>query len=264
MNLTTILEQSNLDVVERKSIAEKFSDYESIAKEWENKAKTIVVTDASQTTEMAMAKEARKKFSQLRIDVEKTRKQLKEQSLRKGQAIDAIAKFLTSLVVPIEQYLKEQECFVQIQEEKKALELKIAEEKRLAEEEARRVEAEKKEQEKIKAENDRLRLEAEKREKEIAEERAKQQKLLEEERQAKEKLEAELKAKKDAEEKAKKDQEEVEKKKKEEEAKKDDMEKFNSYVNKLLQVEAPQVTDVEVQKQLKEINRMLINLIIRK
>lgn len=193
MDLTTIVEQSGLELVERKSILEKFSDYENVAKEWETKAKAIVVTDVSQTTEMAMAKEARKKFSQLRIDVEKTRKQLKEQSLRKGQAIDAIAKFLTSLVLPIEEYLKNQECFIQIQEDKKALELKLAEEKRLAEEEAKRIEDERKEQERIKAENEKLRLEAEKREKEIAKEREEQQKKLDEARVEKEKVEAENK-----------------------------------------------------------------------
>ena len=56
---------------------------------------------------MAMAKTARKKFSDLRIELEKTRKSMKEQSLIKGQAIDSIAKYLKSSIEPIEQYLKE-------------------------------------------------------------------------------------------------------------------------------------------------------------
>jgi len=51
----------------------------------------------------------------MRIEIEKTRKALKEQSLRKGQAIDSIAKYLTSLVSPIEEYLKQQEDFAEIQ-----------------------------------------------------------------------------------------------------------------------------------------------------
>jgi hypothetical protein len=88
-SLEVIVKDSGLEVIEGQSIIEKFGNYEQVAKEWEAKAKMIVVTDPSQTTEMAMAKEARKKFSDMRIEVEKTRKAMKEQSLRKGQAIDA-------------------------------------------------------------------------------------------------------------------------------------------------------------------------------
>lgn len=57
----------------------------------------------------------------MRIEIEKTRKSLKEQSLRKGQAIDAIARFLTSLISPIEDHLRLQEDFLKIQEEKNLL-----------------------------------------------------------------------------------------------------------------------------------------------
>ena len=53
-----------------------------------------------------MAREGRLFLAQKRIDVEKARKALKEQSLRKGQAIDAIAKFLTSLIEPTEKSKK--------------------------------------------------------------------------------------------------------------------------------------------------------------
>ena len=140
--LQTIVKSSGLEGVESKHLLDRFGSYEQIAKEWEVKAKAIVVTDASQVTEMAMAKTARKKFSDLRIEVEKTRKALKEQSLRKGQAIDAVAKFIVSLIAPIEEHLKLQEDFVKIQEAKKAEEERIAKEK--AEEEAR-IELEKKE-----------------------------------------------------------------------------------------------------------------------
>ena len=153
-SLTQIITESNLEVVESNNIIEKFGDYEFVAKEWESKAKAIVVTDASQKTEMEMAKTARKKFSEMRIEIEKTRKSLKEQSLRKGQAIDAIARFLTSLISPIEDHLRLQEDFLKIQEEKK-----LAEEKKKIEEqlEKERIEKEKKEAE----EKERIRLENE-------------------------------------------------------------------------------------------------------
>ena len=161
MNLNEIVKASNLELAESQSIVEKFGSYESIAKEWETKAKMIVVTDASQVTEMAMAREARKKFSQLRIDVEKARKAMKEQSLRKGQAIDAIARFLTSLITPIEDHLRLQEDFVKIQEEKKAEEARIAAEKKAEEERMAKEKAEAEERERIRLENEKLKKEAE-------------------------------------------------------------------------------------------------------
>lgn len=191
--LAVIVRNSGLEMAEGKTLLEKFGNYEQIAKEWEIKAKQIVVTDASQTTEMAMAKTARKKFSELRIEVEKSRKEMKEQSLRKGQAIDAIARFLVSLISPIEEHLKLQEDFVKIQEAKKAEELRIEAEKKAAEELRLKMEAEEKERERIRLENIRLQEEARKREEEFARERAK----------------AEAK-RRQAEEKARKEREEVE------------------------------------------------------
>jgi len=158
--LTAIVKSSNLEVIDSKIILDKFGNYESIAREWETKAKMIKVTNALQITEMNMAREARKTFSNLRIDVEKTRKALKEQSLRKGQAIDAIARFLTSLISPIEQYLLEQENFVKIELERKAEEKRV-EEARLAEK--ARIEQEAKEaaeRERMRVENEKLRKEA--------------------------------------------------------------------------------------------------------
>lgn len=171
--LKVIVDNSGLEANEGQTLLEKFGHYEQIAKEWEIKAKQIVVTDVSQKTEMAMAKVARKQFSDLRIEVEKSRKAMKEQSLRKGQAIDAVARFLVSLISPIEEHLKLQEDFVKIQEAKKAEELRIEAEKKAAEELRLKLEAEEKERERIKLENIRLQEEAKKREAEFAEERAK-------------------------------------------------------------------------------------------
>ena len=171
--LSVIVKNSGLEMAEGKTLLEKFGNYEQIANEWEIKAKQIVVTDASQTTEMAMAKAARKKFSDLRIDVEKSRVAMKEQSLRKGQAIDAIARFLVSLIKPIEDHLKLQEDFVKIQEAKKAEELRLELQRKEEEKERLRLEAEAKEQERIRLENIRLQKEAKKREEEFEKERAK-------------------------------------------------------------------------------------------
>lgn len=216
MQLLEIIKENNLEVVESKSILEKFGDYENIAREWEVKAKQIVVTDVSQTTEMAMAKEARKKFSQLRIDIEKARKEMKEQSLRKGQAIDSVARFLKSLVEPIEDYLRQQEDFIRIQEakklaEEKAEEERLAEIKRLAEEKAQ-----KEEQERIRKENEELkrksqeqeeamRKEREAKEKEMKAKEAELEAIRVKSLQEKQKLEEEAKQQREAKEKAEKE-----------------------------------------------------------
>lgn len=189
--LSTIVNESGLETNEGQTLMEKFGNYEQIAKEWETKAKEIVVTSRDQKTEMEMAKVARKKFSDLRIEVEKSRKQMKEQSLRKGQAIDAIARFLVSLISPIEEHLKLQEDFIKIEDAKKAEQLRLEAEKKEQEELRLKLEAEEKERERIRLENIKLREEAEKREEEFAKERAKAEA---------ERLEAETKARKEREE----------------------------------------------------------------
>jgi len=207
--LEVIVKSSGLEVEESKNIISMFGNYESMAKDWELKAKEIVVTDASQTTEMAMAKVARKKFSDLRIDVEKARKNMKEQSLRKGQAIDAVARFLVSLISPIEEHLRLQEDFIKIQDAKKAEELRLIEEKRLEDERIEKEKTEAQERERIRIENEKMRKELEEKEKarleleektrkekeeadkKLAEERAAAQKILDDQKAEAEKARVE-------------------------------------------------------------------------
>lgn len=200
-SLVQIVQSSNLEPQESKSIIDKFQEYDSIAKEWETKARMIVVSNEEQITEMKMAGEARKKFSKMRIDVEKTRKELKEQSLRKGQAIDAIAKYLTSLIEPIEKYLKEQEDFVEIKQKREAEIKRLEEEKRLEDERLAKLEADRIEQERVRKENEQLRKEAIEKEKALEEERAKareaQLKAESNARIEKEKIEAEARKQKE-------------------------------------------------------------------
>lgn len=194
--LSLVVKESGLDTNEGQVLLDKFSSYEQIAKEWEIKAKAIVVTDESQVTEMKMAKEARKFLSDKRIAVEKARKELKEQSLRKGQAIDAIARFLTSLIEPIEKYLKEQEDFIEIKRKKEEEARRLEEERRLEDERVKKEEAERAEQERIRLENAKLKQEAEEKERQLQEERLKveQEKRKLEEQNLKEKRELEEKS----------------------------------------------------------------------
>jgi len=98
-----------------------------------------VVTKEDQTAEMDMARVGRLFLRDKRIAIEKARKELKEQALREGKAIDGIANVLKALIVPIEEYLGKQERFVEIQDDIKRQAL-IAEAEKKAEDE--RIEAE--------------------------------------------------------------------------------------------------------------------------
>lgn len=114
--LTRIVQESGLEKTKAQVLLDNFSNYFNLAAEWEIKAKSIVITDVSQKHEMKMAREGRLELKQKRIEVEKTRKILKEQSLREGKAIDGIANVLKAVIEPIEQYLEVQEKFAERKE----------------------------------------------------------------------------------------------------------------------------------------------------
>lgn len=115
--LQKIVEASGLEKTKSAFILEKFQDYFKIADDWEKKAQVLVVTSPTQIAEMKMAREGRLFLKQKRVDIEKARKELKEQSLREGKAIDGIANVLKALIEPIEEHLERQERFVEIREE---------------------------------------------------------------------------------------------------------------------------------------------------
>lgn len=127
--LEVIVEKSGLDKTKADYILQNFTEYFTLAAEWERRAKEIVVTNPSQTALMEMARVGRLLLKDKRIAIEKSRKELKEQALREGKAIDGIANVLKVLIEPIEKYLDQQEHFVEY--------------KKKAEEEARRLEVEK-------------------------------------------------------------------------------------------------------------------------
>lgn len=117
--LQQVIETSGLDKTKAQTLLDSFSNYFQIAAEWEKRSKDLVITDVSQKTEMKIAREGRLFLKEKRVAVEKTRKELKEASLREGQTIDAIAKVLTNLIAPIEKDLEEKEKFAEIQEAKR-------------------------------------------------------------------------------------------------------------------------------------------------
>lgn len=171
--LEVIVKESGLEQSKAKFILENFQNYFEIADEWANKAKTIKVTDASQKADMEIARVGRLFLREKRIVVENSRKQLKEQALREGKAIDGIANVLKALIVPIEEYLEKQEKFVELKEEAEKEAKRIEIERRMEEEELVKQKAYAEEQERIRQENEKLKKEAEAKEKALQAERAK-------------------------------------------------------------------------------------------
>jgi trichohyalin len=122
---TEIMETSNPLISKSKEIEikSKFQEYADIANEWREKAFAIVVTDETQVELVEQAKIAKKFLQSKRIELEKTRKKLKEQSLEEGRMIDRIAKDLTKIIEPAEDHLELQSKFIEIQIQNKRLQL---------------------------------------------------------------------------------------------------------------------------------------------
>lgn len=89
--LVRIVESSGLEKTQADYVLDKFKDHFRVASEWERKAHAIVVTSAGQVAEMKMAREGRLFLKSRRVEIERTRKDMKEASLRQGRAIDGIA-----------------------------------------------------------------------------------------------------------------------------------------------------------------------------
>lgn len=131
-DLQVIVQEHGLEPAKAQVLMEKFSDVFKLAAEWEAKAKTLQVTAADQVAEMKMAREGRLFLKAKRVEVENTRKALKEEYVRGGKAVDGIANVLKAIIEPIEGYLEEQETFAARQEEQRLVALVEERKKQLA------------------------------------------------------------------------------------------------------------------------------------
>jgi len=83
------------------------------AEKWRNQALSIQVTSFDQKAEMKLARTIRLELKNIRVSAEKTRKALKEDSLRMGKAIDGVYNILDAAIVPLERHLQEQEDYAE-------------------------------------------------------------------------------------------------------------------------------------------------------
>lgn len=123
-SLIVYLDNNKVEPETKTSLLQNFETFFNQAQEWKEKAEGLVITSADQREEIKQASVARKALKEIRVNTEHKRKELKEESLRKGQTIDAIAKIITNQILPIEEHLEKQEKFIEIQEAKRKAELK--------------------------------------------------------------------------------------------------------------------------------------------
>lgn len=129
--LVQVINESGVEATTAKNLQDSFLPFFDQAQEWAEKAKTIIVTDESQVQLMKDARQARLMLKEIRVNADKVRKTLKEDSLRYGRAVQGVYNVIEYLIVPIEQHLEKQEKFVEIKEAEKLARLKIEREDKL-------------------------------------------------------------------------------------------------------------------------------------
>lgn len=104
------------------SLQASFAPLFSEAKNILEKSRAITVTDAAQKLEMKLARDCRLALRQVRVSADKLHKELKDESLRRGRAVDGFKNILLALVEAEERRLDEQEKFVEnAEKQRKAL-----------------------------------------------------------------------------------------------------------------------------------------------
>lgn len=122
--LVQVITESGVEQSTAVTLQNSFLPFFDKAREWKAKADELIVTDVSQVREMKMAREARLALKDIRVEADKKRKALKEDSLRYGKAVQGVYNVIEYLIVPIEKHLEDQEKFAERLEEKRKAELK--------------------------------------------------------------------------------------------------------------------------------------------
>ena len=123
--LARIIDNYGLELDVANLIRERFAPFFAQTAEWRERSKQLVVTQVTQTREMKMAREARLAIRDIRLEADKARKALKEDANRYNSTVQGIYNTIESEIKPIEEHLKLQEDFIQIQEQKRLDELRI-------------------------------------------------------------------------------------------------------------------------------------------
>lgn len=156
-DLEIFVSKSCLDKTLAQQILDRFRGSFELAAKWEATAKTIVVKDAGQKADMALARTGRLELKAERVAAEKTRKAMKEDSLNYGRTVDGVFSVIKGVIEPIEKYLDDQENFEKRQEEERFRLFKIDQDKKAEEARLAKEKADKEEKDRIAKENEDLR-----------------------------------------------------------------------------------------------------------
>lgn len=120
-----IVNENAIEDTKGKILMNKYNNLFEEAKKLSVEAKDILVKDESDTASMTNARQVRLKLKNIRVETEKVRKELKEDIVREGKAIDGISNIIKAIIVPAEDYLDKQENYIEIlKEERKQERLK--------------------------------------------------------------------------------------------------------------------------------------------
>lgn len=116
--IETVINQSGLQPTKAEVLTASFSKYFANAKSIVGEVQGLEVKDEADIVGMQKAREARLKLKNIRVEAEKVRVKLKEDSRREGLAIDGVNNVLKALIIPVEEYLEVQEKFAENKQKK--------------------------------------------------------------------------------------------------------------------------------------------------
>jgi hypothetical protein len=122
--LALIVKENQLPAEDAASLQKTFLAFLGEIDTYQKQATAIKVTDASQKPLMAMARAARLGVKALRVKADHAREDMKQESIRKGRAIQAAYTLVEYACTPLEDYFLEQEQFAERQEAKRKAALK--------------------------------------------------------------------------------------------------------------------------------------------
>lgn len=114
--LAVVIQQNSLLPETAQSLQSSFAPLFGQAKTLISQSRAVVVTDASQIDQIKLSRAFRLQLRRVRIEGENLRKSLKEESVKRGRAIDAFNTILLHLVESEEARLDNQEKIVERQE----------------------------------------------------------------------------------------------------------------------------------------------------
>lgn len=124
------LQKENLPEQDALALQGSFAPFFREAERLKDQALSIVVVSADQKDVIASAREMRLNLKAIRTSTENARKNLKDESLRRGRAIDGMANVIKFIIVPLEEHLEAQEKFAEVQRQKeieKVKQVRVAE-----------------------------------------------------------------------------------------------------------------------------------------